>query len=522
MAIPVRIRQPAPLAGLRTAWPEDDLDPRHAPYALNVRFRFGEVRQAPGRSLISGPVAAEDALAIVRFPLTDGTTEWSVLATETGLFRWGSTAPGVTRQWHRVTGSGLTGADRYSIAAGEDYLFLARLGHEIMRWDGGAATSYGAIPDATTFPGSGAPRSRFVEYFNDRLVLGWTVEDGTTYANRVRWAVNADHTDWSGDGSGYLDLYDGNAIPITGLKGLGGRCAIYHPDAIRDLVPTGELDPEFVIETRIRGMGTRAPYTICSTGQTHFFLGTDCNVYAWDGTQLRPVGEPILDTLQAFASPTKMATYFGAVSTVRGEYWLVLGSGNVFIYDYQRDAWSRDSFSDITALGEVVDTTSAVTWDTVTGTWAAQSRQWWQMGGDASTVLWAGRTDGATFAVDETVNYDYFAVGSIVDRICETRDWYGPAEANGEPDPTRQWTLQRVLLTYDYVSASPFEFGVSTDRGTTWTTKQITPSTSGYSWVDLNLTGHVWRFRFRENDATGAFRWRSYVYEFVPGGSYLG
>jgi hypothetical protein len=481
------------------------------------------VVQTPGRSLVAGPAAGEDALAIVRYPLADGTTEWAMLLTESGMFRWGNTTPGAPRQWHRVTGSGLTGTTRYATTAGEDWLFVAREGHAIKQWNGAVASGYQSIVDSGTFPGANPPQAKFVEYFNDRLVLGWTVEDGVSYANRLRWPMNGDHKEWSGNGSGWLDLYEGNAAPIQGMKGLGGRLAVYQPNAILDVIPTGELATVFVTETRVRGIGCRAPYTIRSAGQQHFFLGTDGLAYSWDGTNLRNIAEPIQRELRALVYPSVMGSYFGAISTSRQEYWLVLGAGDVFVYDYARDLWSRDSFPDITALGEVTDTRGTILWDAATGTWDATPLTWGDYGGASYDVLWAGRSDGATFAVDETVNYDYFAVGSIVDRYCETPDWYAPNVAtNAAADPAEMATLQRLLLCYEYTTATPFEVGISIDRGQTWQSQQVTPVAAGFSWVSCNVTGNTFRFRFRETDPNASFRWRSYQYELVPGGQYLG
>lgn len=522
MATPVRIRQPAPIAGLTTATPADSLDAQQTPGCLNVRFRFGRVQQAPGRDVLSGPVTSDDVLHIGSLSLKDGTTEWPVMLTESKWCRWGGLTPGTPRSWSEVTGSGLTGTGRYSVAMGEDFMFVARASHNVFRWSGTALDTYTTIPDGGTFSGSGLPRARYVEYFNDRLILGWTTEDGADYANRVRWAVNGDHTNWSGTGSGFLDFYEGNAEPIMGVKGLGARCAVYQPHAIVDLIPTGVAAASFSSETRVRGIGTRAPYTIASTGQAHFFLGTDANVYAWDGVKLQRIGDAILDELQGLVYPDQMHTYFGVVSTLRQEYWLVLSDGNVFVYDYAREAWSRDSFPSITALGEVTDSLSNTTWNTATGTWDSTFKSWSEMGGTSAIRLWGGRSDGATFTIDETVNYDYFAIGSIMDRYCETPDWYLPDPQTGQPDPTQTFTLQRMQLVYDHVSDEPFEVGVSTDRGSTWQTQMITPTATGFCFVDWLLSGNHVRFRFREQDALGAFRWRSYSYDFVPGGQYLG
>ena len=54
--------------------------------------------------------------------------------------------------------------------------------------------------------------------------------------------------------------------------------------------------------------------------------------------------------------------------------------------------------------------------------------------------------------------------------------------------------------------------------GITWTTYSVTPNQQGYSYVDVNQTLRVVRFRFKEQNATGNFRWRHMEYAFGPGG----
>jgi hypothetical protein len=141
---------------------------------------------------------------------------------------------------------------------------------------------------------------------------------------------------------------------------------------------------------------------------------------------------------------------------------------------------------------------------------------WDQWAGLITPTIVAGRTDGATMRVDESIVSDYFALGSIIDKFLETEDFYI------DDDPTKQFTSQRVLLVYEYASADPFEFGYSQDRGRTWHTQQVIPSTKGYSWIDFRCTGNIIRYRFRENNADGRFRYRSYIHEFFEEGPWIG
>src|SRR5574342_427577 len=109
----------------------------------------------------------------------------------------------------------------------------------------------------------------------------------------------------------------------------------------------------------------------------------------------------------------------------------------------------------------------------------------------------SGRWDGSTTLVDDMVSYDYYAIGSIMDRFVETPDLY---LAEG---PWKMASTYRLLLIYQFVNNIPFEVGVSQDRGVTWSTTNVTPQSSGYTFVDFIKTSNVVRFRFRENNANG-------------------
>jgi hypothetical protein len=106
------------------------------------------------------------------------------------------------------------------------------------------------------------------------------------------------------------------------------------------------------------------------------------------------------------------------------------------------------------------------------------------------------------------------ANGNVIDKVIETEDFY-------LPDP---WTLQqavRLFLTYKFVNNTPFVIGVSVTHGSTWHDVTITPTNIGYSFADFRVTGNVIRFRFRSNNATGQFAWRSYMYEYIESGDYI-
>jgi hypothetical protein len=214
-----------------------------------------------------------------------------------------------------------------------------------------------------------------------------------------------------------------------------------------------------------------------------------------------------------------LENYFGVISAVRDEYWLVIDDDNVFVYDWRRQSWTRDTFPDITALGSVEETRASITWNVVTETWDEMTERWSHLEGASIDTLFAGNSSGDIFQVDEQFVYDYFSEGSITDKYVETPDFYFPGD-RGEPDPWVQGTIKQVFVMYEYVNSNPVEVGLSFDRGRTWYTQEFTPTEAGYSQVSFNRTGNVVRFRFRQRDVHGQPRWRQFAYEFVPHGPY--
>lgn len=501
---------------LRSSWPADQLQDTESPRCLNVRFKFGSVRNTPGRAQITGPPVAEEARSFGRYPTVDG-TEWILLLTESKIFRFGSAAPATPRAWIEILPTSTAIAvnpRKWSTVTAEDKFFFTN-GGDIFRWPDGldpTTGTYDALVDVAT--GGTPPGAKFLEYFNDRLITGWTTEGANTFPYRIRWPINANHLDWSGTGSGFLDLLEESQEPITALRGLGDRLVVYKEHAIIDIIRTGILTPVFEQQVRVRGLGTKYPYTLASNGVNHFFLGTDGRIYIWDGIQPTHISEDIDEELRALVYPTEAESYFGMCSIDRGEYWLVLGPSDVFVFDYLRNSWTRDSFPNIITLAEVDDAQTSYTWLTIPGTWEQQSTTWDQLRGSQFTTIWAGREDGGVFRVDDSFVDDYYSSGSIIDKNIETPDFYLST------DPLEQITLRRLTLHYDFVNDETVEVSYSFDKGMTWQSHVITPNQAGITVVDTNASGHIVRFRLRSNNAIGQFRWKQYSAEFVAAGPY--
>lgn len=509
-----------PVKGRRTSLPADAIGDDFTPNCLNVRFRFGEIRPTPGRNILAGSVGTtQTPLWIGQFPQLDGTT-WIVMLTTTRMFRWGVSAPGSPRNWNEVLPGDTvpTGTTRWSVAIGEGKLFFARHEDLIYYWTGVSTDPFRSIVAQAGVQGT-VPKAKFIEYFNNRLIAGFTTEGSVDKSNRLRWTESANFLHWDETlalGAGFLDLVEGGQEAIRGLRCFSTQMMVTTRRTIKEIIATGTT-PTHVEALRARGMGCDSPYTIASAGQQAFFVGYDFNVYAWDGIRLIPIGEPIYEELKSVTNPGQNENYFATVSTTRQEYWLVLPSGDAFIFDYIRGTWARDTVPAFTALGEVEDTLSTETWATSSGPWSTDFGTWEMLRGVNHTILVGGRQGGTTAVIDEGVNYDYFSIGSIMDRFVETPDFYTDEFAG-----TGLKTVYRLLVNYEFTNDLPFEVGMSFDRGRSWKTQIVNPARSGFTWVDFEGTGNTVRFRFREQDANAAFRWRSFTYEFVPAGDFIG
>lgn len=515
-----------PLRGLDSSNPLDMLADGFAPSALNVRFRYGAIEHRPGTFLISN--VAEKPRWIGRFTNDTGTT-FTLLLSETKLYRLVGTV------WTALGGAAFTGTGRFGVAMGLGRIFFTRAGMGgVFYWDGNTVNPVvqltddtgGVLGDTGTGTAVNIPEAHFLEFFNDRLFLIRSNESKTV---RIRWSVNGNSDNWNtAAGGGFLDLYDDLAEPLTGGRNLAGRMSVYKRRCIMDVVATGlagASDPTHVSEVRVRGLGLAAPHTLVSTGQEHFFLSDD-NVYAWDGSQLRAIGNSIQRRLKQLVDTAQLTTYFGAVSVARHEYYLVLGLGQVFIYDYARDSWVQDQYPTTTtvplsALGEADYDTTVFNWAgapaPITGVWSAHSEAWSEAGLAGVASLLGGGPGGSplgttfgTFAQDESIGTDYD--NSLPAQQVSTRAIYAT-------DKTQQISVKRALLRIQDIgdTSKVVQLAVEVFDNIAYATP--TMGTRGFIFGDFNVTGQ--RAQLFWNTAGATFRWKSYMLDIEPGGQLL-
>ena len=507
-------RNQVPLKGLYTSMVSDAIEPVNTPWCQNVRFRFGQVLKCPGRSVALSDRSPRYIMDFAQY--TDAGGVKSVLSLEASSLTDNSACLYDPNAISFGAPVGLQNAQldrRFSWAAGEERLLVVRASplNAIYRNPGTGVFTNEAVA---------SPAALFVEYFKNHTVLMNIIGN----SNRIQWSALAQYNDWAtttGHG-GFLDLYDGTVEEITNGKILADRLVVYRKSSITDIVATGDPENPFLPEGRVYGLGCLAPWTLVNLGQSHVFLANDFNVYTWDGVNLNPIGTPIHSYIRQLYDPSTMnswiTTPFAAAFVSYKEYWLVLsqlGSGQyvALIYDYLRDTWTRDVFTNLYSIFEQ-SLPGATTTAGYNGTGYPASYPVLMTGMNHDYLMIDERIDGG--------RYTRPADGGI-DMFVDTPDMYYDEKA------MQNATLERVMVSEGAPRSTgepAFQLEVSIDRGNTFATSQDVQPLDvhwGFEFSDLNITSNVRRYRFNYPKERGAAAptLRAYTEVYVPSGEFF-
>jgi hypothetical protein len=505
-------RQVVPQKGLWIAASPDAIGPEYSPWCQNVRFRFGKILRAPGRSVTLDTCPKNFMDFVTLIDATGGTSVFGLCGStltdmEMSLFDPNSNKFSLVGPLSLTAHKDL----RVSWTMGEERLFIVR------------CSSIVAVGPSNSIEALQTPVGDFVQYFKNHLFLGNVMG----FSSRLQWSREAQYNDWTegqdGQGivhGGFLDLYDGIVEPITGMKVLNDRLTVYRRSTITDMNATGDALTPFLPENRVNGIGCMLPWSLASVGQFHIFVGNDFNVYAWDGSNLDPIGSPIHSYIRRLFDPGMQSSGwmnipFAAVFMGFKEYWLVIPAGFAYvilIYDYFRNSWTRDLFGGpLTALFEQI----------LPGAMGSPGFNGTHYPAHYPVMLMGAAKNFAE--IDERIVGDWFSrpTDGGMDMFMDTPDmFYNPnAILNG--------TLERVLVSQDIPNDDPsYKVQVSIDRGNSFPySRTIQPIDThwGFEFADLNVSSNVRRYRFfypKENGAAVPTL-RAYTDVYVPSGEFF-
>jgi len=196
----------------------------------------------------------------------------------------------------------------------------------IQRWAGKYETTFhdvvggGGYHDGSTHRALqvGAYKNRLIEI--SPLTYSSSSKAWSTNKQRVQWPVISKLQTWTGTGSGFVDLVDTGGENIWSAP-MGGLYIIYQNNSIWDL---GYVGGTTVFSPRpvIPDLGLLAPHLLTVKGNTHYFVGSDYNVYAYyGGTSIQMIGDKIHKFLQDDLDPIYEA-----------RCWMAFGEENRYLY----------------------------------------------------------------------------------------------------------------------------------------------------------------------------------------------
>lgn len=229
--------------------------------------------------------------------------------------------------------------------------------------NGGEAEDLFDASSAVTSTGvAGAPSAKFYIVWKDHTWAG----NVSSYPDRLQRSANGSYTDWAGTDSGSKDISTEDDVGITGFAILQGKLYVFKK---RSIWRVSYLGGTPLLEYRqATSLGTSSPRTIRlvdvpGEGSRIFFLGTDRQVYKFDGYNVVPISEPVReyntftnycmigdDTTYGINS-TALNACHATLDTENHHYKLYFCLGNdttpkdSFVYDYLIKTWWPMNYS---------------------------------------------------------------------------------------------------------------------------------------------------------------------------------
>jgi len=479
----------------------------------------------------TGTVAVTNGSAVV----TGTGTSWVTAGIKVGdKFGVGNTDPKLISVWYTVqtvdseTQITLTATYTEASAIGQSYcirrLFTGDEDHayssetmndlyifcnyvdNIYKWDMTATT-------VSLLGGASTHKAKKILKYGERLCLFHVVDGGTAYPQRVRWSVVANPEDWTGTGSGYVDLIGVLGVDfIQGAEKIGNYVAVYGERTIALMEYKADVTEPFTFDARLSGVGLAAPRAVINLGEEHVFLGWD-NVYSYKGGRsAEGIANGIREELFRLITPEYICRSFMLYVEETEEIYLfvpIAGSSipnALFIYNLKNGSWSRGSRS-FTGCG-YYETKSAPTWNEMTMTWDSCTIRW----DDSALLALAplnlfGDTSGRVYKGDAL---KHNLSGIAIDGWWQTKDFL---VGDGYRRELTNWMELNFEAFGNSVGVS-----YSTDSGDTWSPEKIFPLTNEWALqnYDMEVNSPQIRFRFRNNGMNETFELRMLEVGFLP------
>lgn len=342
---------------------------------------------------------------------------------------------------------------------------------------------------------------RHIATFGGRVILT-SVFDGSFKAYRIRWSVKNDNLDWTGDGSGFEDLFSApggrvdeahGCFPITDDTAL-----IIRENSIWQMSTTGNVLAPFRFSRVISQLGTLCPRSIAEVPGGYAMVSKD-NVVIVGLGQVQPIGDPIREAL--ISSITDFNAVVGRYDQKRNEYRLAVGS-RVWRFSFRDKGWTRDDYPvQVRDFTQVLITKTGIKIDDLQGKIDDLQGKIDDLVTSLSIdgLMFVGHVGGSATVIaqeDSDATQDVDSTGASVDSAIVVAT--GLIQAGSVRDKS---SVIEIQLEYESGAAQTLLFEYSVDGGANWTsysTKAIA-ATTGPSILSVRkvIKGHNIQLRLK-------------------------
>lgn len=367
----------APDQGLNGLLPVNQLGLREAADgSFNIVYERGTARTAPGFTTFGGGLPLTGSVLNLFGCRIDG-SDYAVAHTTSKIYVHNRTLD----TWVDKTQSGLSMSGAidspvsYAVISHDDsdiylnddstqenayeHLVTSDGGRtNIQRWAGAGDDDFADLLGGDGYNGTQtAHRALQVGTYQNRLILirPFEYEDSSKLwleqETRVRWPQVGKLQSWSGSGSGAVDLRDMGGVNLWSAP-LAGAYYIYQNNSIWDLryvAGSTIFDPR----PTVTDVGLLAYHLVINTGNVHYFVGSDFNVYAYyGGTVKKPIGDKVKDFLHDYVEPDNMERCFMGLDRQAKRLWVFIvpidaeHATYAYGYDMLDGSWMLRRFDD--------------------------------------------------------------------------------------------------------------------------------------------------------------------------------
>ena len=353
------------IQGIREDIPKIKLNKAYSPESVNVMLRYGRAQRMQGRlrellDASNDRVRVTDTYPIIRYHRhysSDG-TEYLFCATKAHIYLWSQSAGAFTSLF---TCSG--DCVLWDIVSFKGLVVATNWVDMIQAWDettpGTAFAPLGSVSGLDTDGGTTyVTKAKYLTTFDNKLIIGFTQEGGTTYPRRVRACSLNDETDWlttGGTGDAYIkDFSEGSGH----IKGFGhylpddANLLVVFKDDIRSshyFMWTVEADAVFNTERISNTGGLLATHSVVNDVDGHlYYIGADYSVrklrFGIISQAIDVSVRKINQTYQDYIDAAYLSEYNQLAWTIPGDPGST-GNDKVIRFNLDRGIWEIDNFT---------------------------------------------------------------------------------------------------------------------------------------------------------------------------------